>query len=173
MAQWWQWILICRPDGIGYLLLFLMLFIHWKFPFNKTAIFFCLMTGIIAFFAKVYFVCGFAGIVLSYWIIHKNRKYAISFLILGGGLLIAAVVIANYLTNGLYYLITFEMESYQPSSSFLFLLKMMQPLVFYYLPVIALIIYAILKKSFRYERYGVFFTHLLIGLPFTSFSPSK
>ena len=112
MAQWWQWILICRPDGIGYLLLFLMLFIHWKFPFNKTAIFFCLMTGIIAFFAKVYFVCGFAGIVLSYWIIHKNRKYAISFLILGGGLLIAAVVIANYLTNGLYYLITFEMESY-------------------------------------------------------------
>jgi hypothetical protein len=133
------------------------------------AIFLSILSGLLAFFAKSYFVCGFGSIVLSYWFIHKDKKMALLYLSLSSFLLITAILIMNHITNGLYYLFTFEMQSAVLSYSLNFLVKNnLKPLIFSHLPIFILILYNISKGSFNYKRYGVFFIQLLIGLPFIS-----
>ncbi|MFC1488211.1 hypothetical protein ACFL6B_00015 [Thermodesulfobacteriota bacterium] len=169
MLRNFQWLLLCRSDSLGNILLFLTIFIHWKFPYNNKAIIFSLLIGILAFFTKIYFVCGFGGIVLSYWFIHRDKKMALAYLICSSGLLIAAFLIANHITNGLYYLFTFELRSQYTKLSFSYLLQNLKSLLSYYFPLFALIVYALIKGSFNYHRYGVLFVHLLIGFPLFAF----
>ncbi len=167
--DWWQWLLICRPDGFGNFLLFLILFIHWKFPYKKTAVFLTLLIGVLAFFTKVYFVYGFGSIVLSYWFVHKDKKMALSYLSYSSVLIIAAVLIINYVTNGIYHLFTFDLMHYWTEYSLGHVFINLRALLNYYFPIFALIIYALLGGSFNFRRYGIFFIHLLISLPLFSF----
>lgn len=169
MLSWWQWLLLCRPDSLGNLLLFLTIFIHWKFPYKRWAIFLSLLIGILGFLTKIYFVCGFGGIVLSYWFVHKDKKMAMLYSFFGFVLIITTVLIINYMTDGIYYLFTFEIISHWVVYSFDWLFDNLKELILYYFPIITLICYSVLKGSFNYKRYGVFFTHLLIGLPLFSF----
>jgi hypothetical protein len=134
------------------------------------AILLSLVTGILAFFTKTYFVFGFGSIVLSYWFIHKDRKTALSYLILSGVSLVTTVLIFNHFTNGLYYLFTFEMQTLWTGYSLSFLLDInIKSLMFFYLPLFALIMRALLRRTLDYRRYGVFLSHLLIGLPLSIF----
>jgi hypothetical protein len=169
MSHWWQWLLLCKPEGLGSFLLFLTIFLHWKFPYKKAFIIFSLLTGLMAFFTKSYFVCGFGSIVLSYLFVHRDKKMALLYFIYSSVSLISSILIINFVTNGLYYLFTFEMQSAILSYSIIFLFENnFKPLIFSHLPVFFLIIYNIFRGSFDYNRYGVFFIQLIIGLPFIS-----
>jgi hypothetical protein len=170
MSHWWQWLLIGRPDSLGAFLLFLTIFLHWKFPYNKKAVALSLLTGLAAFFTKIYFVSGFCSIVLSYWFTHRDKKMAISYLIYSSSLLIMSVLIMNYVTDGIYYLFTFRIGPMWTRNSLDFLLNVnLKSLIFFYAPLFVLILHAVLRKSLDYKRYGVFFTHLLLGFPLTSY----
>ncbi len=169
MASWWEWLLICRPDGIGNFLLFFTIFVHWKFPNKKSIIVLSLVTGIMGFFAKIYLVFGFGSIVLNYWFIQKDRKMAFIYLLLGSTVLGTSILIANHLTNNIYFMLTFELQPYWLIYSFHFLSGMLKPLLFYFSPLFAIVIFASYKGFIDYKRYGVFFTHLLLGFPLTSF----
>jgi len=171
MLNWARWLLICKPDSLGNFLLFITLFIHWKWPYKKTAIASTLIAGMLGFFSKAYFVSGFGAIVLNYWFIHRDKKMALSYLLYGSAAIIISILAADYITGGLYSLFTFKIMAGWASNSysFAYLLSKLKELVSYFLPILVLIPYCMLTKSFDYKRYGPFFTHLVVGLPLFAF----
>jgi len=169
ILSWVRWLLLCRPDGLGGTLLFASIFVHWLYPFRKAAVGASLLLTILAFFTKTYFALGLMLIPLNYWFFHRNRRMAILYLISGSALLVASVAVAQRLTGGLYYLFTFELMSQWVTYSFVHLLETMKGLFVYFLPLFALIVYAILKKEFRYRVLNVFWIHILVGIPIFMF----
>ena len=169
ILSWVRWLLLCRPDGLGGMLLFASIFVHWLYPFRKAAVGASLLLTILAFFTKTYFALGLMLIPLNYWFFHRNRRMAILYLISGSALLVASVAVAQRLTGGLYYLFTFELMSQWVTYSFVHLLETMKGLFVYFLPLFALIVYAILKKEFRYRVLNVFWIHILVGIPIFMF----
>lgn len=94
---------------------------------------------------------------------------AILYLISGSTLLVASVAVAQWLTGGLYYFFTFELMSQWVTYSFIHLLETMKGLFVYFLPLFALIVYAIVKKEFRYGALNVFWIYILAGIPIFMF----
>ncbi|HOC61466.1 MAG TPA: hypothetical protein PKN70_16020, partial [Smithellaceae bacterium] len=72
-------------------------------------------------------------------------------------------------TGGLYYLFTFELMSQWVTYSFIHLLETMRGLFVYFLPLFALIVYAIVRKEFRYGVLNVFWIYILAGIPIFMF----
>lgn len=169
ILSWARWLLLCRPDGLGGMLLFASIFVHWLYPFRKAAVGASLLLTILAFFTKTYFALGLMLIPLNYWFFHRNRRMAILYLISGSALLVASVAAAQRLTGGLYYLFTFELMSQWVTYSFVHLLETTKGLFVYFLPLFALIVYAIFKKEFRYRVLNVFWIHILVGIPIFMF----
>ncbi len=169
ILSWVQWLLLCRPDSLGGVLLFASIFVHWLYPFRKSAVGASLLLIVLAFFTKTYFALGLMLIPLNYWFFHRNRQMAILYLISGSTLLVASVAVAQWLTGGLYYFFTFELMSQWVTYSFVHLLETMKGLFVYFLPLFALIVYAILKKEFRYRILNVFWIHILVGIPIFMF----
>ncbi|MDD3534219.1 MAG: hypothetical protein PHR27_09375 [Candidatus Cloacimonetes bacterium] len=169
ILSWVRWLLLCRPDSLGGMLLFASIFVHWLYPFRKAAVGASLLLTILAFFTKTYFALGLMLIPLNYWFFHRNRRMAILYLISGSALLVASVAAAQRLTGGLYYLFTFKLMSQWVTYSFVHLLETTKGLFVYFLPLFALIVYAILKKEFRYRVLNVFWIHILVGIPIFMF----
>lgn len=169
ILSWVRWLLLCRPDSLGGLLLFASIFVHWLYPFRKTAVGASLLLTMLAFFTKTYFALGLMLIPLNYWFFHRDRRMAVLYMISGSALLLASVAAAQWLTGGLYYLFTFELMSQWVTYSFVHLLETIKGLTVYFLPLFALIVYAIVKKEFRYGVLNVFWIHILVGIPIFMF----
>ena len=169
ILSWVQWLLLCRPDSLGGMLLFASIFVHWLYPFRKAAVGASLFLIILAFFTKTYFALGLMLIPLNYWFFHRNRRMAVLYLISGLVLLLASIAAAQSLTGGLYYLFTFKLMSEWVTYSFVHLFEAMKGLSVYFLPLFALIVYAIVKKKFRYGVLNVFWIHILVGIPIFMF----
>jgi hypothetical protein len=169
ILSWVQWLLLCRPDSLGGMLLFASIFVHWLYPFRKAAVGASLFLIILAFFTKTYFALGLMLIPLNYWFFHRNRRMAVLYLLSGSALLLASIAAAQSLTGGLYYLFTFKLMSEWVTYSFVHLLETMRGLFVYFLPLFALIVYAIVRKEFRYGVLNVFWIYILAGIPIFMF----
>ena len=169
ILSWVRWLLLCRPDSLGGMLLFASIFVHWLYPFRKAAVGASLFLIILAFFTKTYFALGLMLIPLNYWFFHRNRRMSVLYLLSGSALLLASIAAAQSLTGGLYYLFTFELMSQWVTYSFIHLLETMKGLFVYFLPLFALIVYAIVKKEFRYGALNVFWIYILAGIPIFMF----
>jgi hypothetical protein len=165
ILSWVQWMLLCRPDSLGSLLLFASLFVHWLYPYRKIAIYLSLLMIILAFFTKVYFVLGLLLIPLSYWIFHRDRMTAFWYFFSGAILLAASIAIANLMTGGLYHLFTFVLMSKWVTYSLEHLLHSLKGLLVHFLPLFVLIIYSVMKRDFRYRELNVFWLQIIIGIP--------
>lgn len=165
ILSWVQWLLLCRPDSLGSLLLFTSVFLHWLFPFRKAAIGASILLIILAFFTKIYFALGLMLIPLNYWFFHQDRKAALLYLFSGSALLLACAALANHLTKGLYWLFTFELMSQWVTYSFSHLLGNVRELFAYYFPLFLLIIYSIAKKDFRFRTLNILWLQIIIGIP--------
>ena len=170
MLHNWVQILVSRPDVLGALFLLTLLVLHQKYPYHRLAIGIGITLGLLAFFTKVYFACGFGSVVLSYWFIHKDRRAAITYALTTALLLGASFLIFNTITGNLYKIFSFElMRSWVTEFSFNWMFSNIKGLASYYLPLFFLIIYNITKKRFDWCRYGVYLTHLLLCFPIMAF----
>ncbi len=165
ILSWVQWLLLCRPDSLGGLLLFTSVFIHWLYPFRKAAVGASILLIILAFFTKVYFALGLMLIPLNYWFFHQNRKAALLYLLSGSALLLACVALANHLTKGFYCFFTFELMSQWVTYSLSHLLGNVRDLFAYYFPLFFLIIYSTVKKDFRFQTLNIFWLQIVTGIP--------
>ena len=169
LLSWVQWLLLCRPDSLGSLLLFATLCLHWVHPYRKVAIIISLLLIVLSFFTKVYFAMGLMFVPVSYWFFYRDRRTALCYFFSGAVLLFASMGIANHLTNGLYHFFTFELMSKWVTYSLDHLLEMFKSLLAYFFPLFVLILYALIKKDFRYDALNVFWIQIVIGIPIFMF----
>lgn len=165
LLSWIQWLLLCRPDSLGNLLMFVTLFVHWIYPHKKSVIFASLLLIILCFFTKVYFALGLLVVPLSYWFFYRDRRSAFFYIISGTFLLSLSVAIAHFVTDGFYTLFTFKLMSQWVTYSLVHLFVTMKALIAYFFPLFVLILYSIIKKDFRYDALNVFWIQIIIGIP--------
>ncbi len=169
ILSWVQWLLLCRPDSLGGLLLFASLFIHWLYPYKRMAILAGLLLILLAFFTKVYFVLGLLFVPLNYWIFHRDRRMAVLYFLAGTTLLFVSVAAINIQTKGLYHLFTFVLLSKWVTYSLEHLLDALTGLLKYFLPFFILILYSVIKRDFRYREINIFWIAITVGIPIFSF----
>lgn len=167
-VNWWRWLVLSRPDGLGTLLLFLSLLAHWRWPRSRIALVLAVLLLVAAFFTKVYFVLGAASLFLSYALVHRDRLWTWRFL--GLFLLVFGAALGGVLawTGGLYWVFTFRILSILLRYSAPLAPAYLAAFLVGYLPLWLVLVDALVHARLDVRRYSVFFVHILVATPATA-----
>lgn len=97
----WGIFVLCRPDALSVMLMFLALYTVWRYDFSNNSLIISSILCILGFFTKI--TCIVALIcIFAYLFINGQRKKAMMFFISTFLALLFCLAIANIFTNGLY-----------------------------------------------------------------------
>lgn len=86
---------IASPNSLGILLFLATIFVPWRFNFSNRSLCLALFLGILAFYAKQYFVACL-GYVALYLFVSKSKKVGVIFGALAFTLFLISIIIVNY-----------------------------------------------------------------------------
>lgn len=132
---------VTRPDGLGFLLYLLAVFLPWERKWSKASLAISALLSVLAFFTKLYFSLA-AVYVAVFLFLNVSKKLALFYGVFFAGLLAAGIFIVLK-AYPFYFYNTFFMALYQPVYVLSHMLRQMRQFTFLYAGMLAALAFSI------------------------------